>query len=303
MSAPPWAWTPSGGTTCSATSMSGEGGFARATASRPTGSSTPATCWREEGCWPETEGPTSGLRPDRGPRSSWTALRRIEDAAVRIGGVEVINVCLRKVDVKAYEKVSLDRLLNRINASVKAAGRHAFLIFDEGKERMITRAYRRLRIFNPVPSRYERWEEGERTRNIPVENVIGGPRLPKLRWRPPAPDGRPNSPRAAQAGGDPRPQGGEHGHPRSLLHPRPCPQPERVAPGPPGDRQEVRGNRRPGKGRWCRPPMSCVFWQGMCMISKAAQTSKRRPSEKLGSSSSYPASQQRAMKLVHGRNR
>jgi len=77
--------------------------------------------------------------------------------------------------VNAYEKVSLDRLLNRINASVKAAGRHAFLIFDEGKERMITRAYRRLRIFNPVPSRYERWEEGERTRNIPVENVIGDP--------------------------------------------------------------------------------------------------------------------------------
>ena len=71
--------------------------------------------------------------------------------------------------------VSLDRLLNRINASVKAAGRHAFLIFDEGKEKMITRAYRRLRIFNPVPSRYERWEEGERTRNIPVEHVIGGP--------------------------------------------------------------------------------------------------------------------------------
>ena len=102
-------------------------------------------------------------------------LRRIENAASNIGGVEVINVCLRKPDVKAYEQVSLDRLLNRINASVKAAGRHAFLIFDEGKEHMITRAYRRLRIFNPVPSRFERWEEGERTRNIPVENVIGGP--------------------------------------------------------------------------------------------------------------------------------
>ena len=90
-------------------------------------------------------------------------------------GAEVFMDGLRKPDVKAYEQVSLDRLLNRINASVKAAGRHAFLIFDEGKERMITRAYRRLRIFNPVPSRYERWEEGERTRNIPVENVIGGP--------------------------------------------------------------------------------------------------------------------------------
>ena len=26
-----------------------------------------------------------------------------------------------------------------------------------------------------MPSQYELWEEGERTRNIPVENVIGGP--------------------------------------------------------------------------------------------------------------------------------
>ena len=115
------------------------------------------------------------LAPEQGVEVFRNGLRRIEDAASSIGGVEVINVCLRKSEVHGYERISLDRLLNRINASVKAAGRHAFLIFDEGRERMITRAYRRLRTFNPVPSRYERWEEGERTRNIPVENVIGGP--------------------------------------------------------------------------------------------------------------------------------
>ena len=102
-------------------------------------------------------GTNERLAPSQGAEVFMDGLRRIEDAASSIGGVEVINVCLRKPDVKAYEQVSLDRLLNRINASVKAAGRHAFLIFDEGKERMITRAYRRLRIFNPVPSRYERW--------------------------------------------------------------------------------------------------------------------------------------------------
>ena len=115
------------------------------------------------------------LTPRQGAEVFLDGLRRIENAATRMGGIEVINVCLHKPDGNRYEKVSLDRLLNRINASVKAAGRHAFLIFDEGKEAMVTRAYRRLRIFNPVPSRYERWEEGERTRNIPVENVIGGP--------------------------------------------------------------------------------------------------------------------------------
>ena len=102
-------------------------------------------------------------------------LRRIEDAARSIGGIEVINICLHKPDGSRYERVSLDRLLNRINASVKSAGRHAFLIFDEGRQEKITRAYRRLKVRNPVPSRYETWEDGERTRNIPVENLIGGP--------------------------------------------------------------------------------------------------------------------------------
>ena len=120
-------------------------------------------------------GTNERLTPRQGAEVFMDGLRRIENAASSIGGVEVINVCLRKPDVKAYEQVSLDRLLNRISSSVKAARRHAFLIFDEGGEKMITRAYRRLRIFNPVPSRYDRWEEGERTRNIPVENVIGGP--------------------------------------------------------------------------------------------------------------------------------
>ena len=93
-------------------------------------------------------GSSERLSPRQGAEVFLDGLRRIEDAAIRIGGIEVINVCIRKSAVKAYEKVSLDRLLNRINNSVKAAGRHAFLIFDEGKEKMITRAYRRLRIFN-----------------------------------------------------------------------------------------------------------------------------------------------------------
>ena len=45
-----------------------------------------------------------------------------------VGGVEIVNVCLRKPDLNGYERVSLDRLLNRINTSVAGEGRHAFLI-------------------------------------------------------------------------------------------------------------------------------------------------------------------------------
>ena len=98
-----------------------------------------------------------------------------QGAEIFTGGVEIVNVCLRKPDVKGYERVSLDRLLNRINTSVAAADRHAFLIFDEGREEMVARLYHRLRSRNPVPSKYEVWEDGERTRDIPIERVIGGP--------------------------------------------------------------------------------------------------------------------------------
>ena len=121
------------------------------------------------------DGDDRRLVPQQGAEVFTGGLRVVEDAARSIGGVEVVNVCLRKPDVKGYERVSLDRLLNRINTSVASANRHAFLIFDEGREEMIARLYRRLRSRNPVPSRYEAWEDGERTKDIPIERVIGGP--------------------------------------------------------------------------------------------------------------------------------
>ena len=62
-----------------------------------------------------------------------------------------------------------------INTSVASADRHALFILDEGRERMIAQIYRRLRGRNHVPSRYESWEDGEWTKNIPIERVIGGP--------------------------------------------------------------------------------------------------------------------------------
>ena len=121
------------------------------------------------------DGADRRLAPERGAEIFAGGLRVIEDAAREIGGVEVVNVCLRKAEVMAYERASLDRLLNRINSSVAADGRHAFLIFDEGREEMVARLYQKLRRLNPIPSRYEKWESGGRTKDIPIERVIGGP--------------------------------------------------------------------------------------------------------------------------------
>ena len=102
-------------------------------------------------------------------------LQLIEDAARHRGGIEVINVCLPMTGRGRHEETSLGRLLTRINTAVSAANRHAFLIFDEVREEPITRLYRRLRVHNPIPSRYEAWDDGSPTRNIPLDRVIGGP--------------------------------------------------------------------------------------------------------------------------------
>ena len=65
------------------------------------------------------------LTPEQGAEIFMDGLRIIENAAHSLGGIEVVNVCLRKADVKGYEQVSLNRLLNRINTSVAADGRYA----------------------------------------------------------------------------------------------------------------------------------------------------------------------------------
>ncbi len=104
-----------------------------------------------------------------------SGLRLIEDAARFAGGIEVINVCLPRHESGRHEEVSLGRLLTRINTSARAADTHAFLIFDEVREESITRLYRRLRVHNPIPSRYDAWRDGSPTRNIPLDRIIGGP--------------------------------------------------------------------------------------------------------------------------------
>ena len=115
------------------------------------------------------------VSPEEGADIFRGGLRLLEEAARRGGGVELINVCLDKRERGRTDEVSLGRLLTRINTSTAGAGRHAFLIFDQVHEEPITRLYRRLRLQNPIPSRYEVWEDGSPTRNMPLARVIGGP--------------------------------------------------------------------------------------------------------------------------------
>jgi hypothetical protein len=103
-----------------------------------------------------------------------SGLQRLERIAQALsGGLEVINISLMKrqeVDV-----ITLERLLNRIQRSVESQGRYAFLVFDQGKEGTITKTYKKALVYNPIPSKYGLWETGERWKNIPPRNIVGGP--------------------------------------------------------------------------------------------------------------------------------
>ena len=124
---------------------------------------------------PGPDGGCGPLSPEQGAAVFESGLRLIEDAARFGGGVEVINVCLLRHESGRHQEVSLGRLLTRIDTSARSAAGHAFLIFDEVREEPITRLYRRLRVHNPIPSRYEAWQDGSPTRNIPLDRIIGGP--------------------------------------------------------------------------------------------------------------------------------
>lgn len=51
----------------------------------------------------------------------------------------------------------------------------AFIIADEGMEDQITAAIRRMHVYNPIPSKFGKWEDGAPTRNIVTERIIEDP--------------------------------------------------------------------------------------------------------------------------------
>ena len=120
------------------------------------------------GCYPQP-----ATRP--GVEVIAEGLRLIEDFAVESGGVRVTNVCLDKDDIPAYRRVGLDRLFNRINATAAQAGGHAFVIFGQEPEEMVSSLYHKLRDYNPVPTRHGACDDGWRTRNVPIDRIIGDP--------------------------------------------------------------------------------------------------------------------------------
>lgn len=88
-------------------------------------------------------------------------------------GVRVFNVCHVGDQDRAFE-----RLLNRINRTMQSWDSYAHLICDEGKEAQYTKLVRRMRVFNPIPSRYGVWlDTGQNSRNITLDRIIEDPQF------------------------------------------------------------------------------------------------------------------------------
>ena len=123
--------------------------------------------------------------------------------------VRVFNVCLPSKGNPDVELKAWDRLLNRIETSMRKyeevehelyARRlnairpkldpeeigfvearlkrilfRAVIFADEGREREITRIMRKMRAINHIPSRYGAWASGDYTKNILAERIIEDP--------------------------------------------------------------------------------------------------------------------------------
>jgi len=123
--------------------------------------------------------------------------------------IMLFNVCLNKSEHTDPHMIAWDRLTNRIERTMLEMERveipkrrelmgcigpatadavrcdiearllkyksRAVLISDEGREYEIERAVRKMRAFNPIPSRYGSWPGGRKTKSITADRIIEDP--------------------------------------------------------------------------------------------------------------------------------
>jgi hypothetical protein len=74
------------------------------------------------------------------------------------------------------EQYAFERLMNRINRTAESRKQNVLLFFDQGEEAEITRRIRRMRVHNPIPSRFGNWlGSNQTTKSIPLANCIEDP--------------------------------------------------------------------------------------------------------------------------------
>ena len=111
------------------------------------------------------------LTPEQGAEIFMDGLRIIENAASSLGGIEVVNVCLRKADFKGYERVSLDRSSTAstppsrpTDATPISSSTREGSGWSDGST-----------AGSETATRCPAGTRGQATKDIPIERIIGGP--------------------------------------------------------------------------------------------------------------------------------
>jgi hypothetical protein len=122
--------------------------------------------------------------------------------------VQILNVCLDMSGRKDPQMDAWDRLLNRIERMMLGFEKRetrtrkkllaelpstmsekdkndirirllaycprAMIVADEGREQEITKAFRKMTVFNPIPSQFGAWADGK-SKSIPLERILEDP--------------------------------------------------------------------------------------------------------------------------------
>lgn len=82
----------------------------------------------------------------------------------------VVSSCHR------IEQYAFERLMNRINRTAQGKDKNVLLFFDQGEEVEITKRIRRMRVHNPIPSKFGTWAGSDKvTKSIPLERCVEDP--------------------------------------------------------------------------------------------------------------------------------
>ncbi len=81
-------------------------------------------------------------------------------------GIRLFNA----IAPKAHERLIFERLMNRIQTNMGKSGSNAIIIHDEGKD--YTSLVRKMCVYNPIQSRFGRWQDGSVYKNIPLSHIL-----------------------------------------------------------------------------------------------------------------------------------
>jgi Protein of unknown function (DUF3800) len=84
----------------------------------------------------------------------------------KIPSIRLYNAAANKED----ELRLFERMLNRINTAMKKSDSHAVIVSDEGKD--YSSLMRKMRVHNPVGSKYGAWDDGSITKNLTLNRVV-----------------------------------------------------------------------------------------------------------------------------------